>query len=97
MPNANYRCCCGQNLVGYRHYADDVVVEFLKRAIDNSMDIVRVFDGLNDIRNMELHAYCKELAAVQGTVVYSTSPVHNLDTYVSFTKELMDVGIDSLY
>ncbi|HHW99157.1 MAG TPA: pyruvate carboxylase subunit B [Firmicutes bacterium] len=99
MPNTKLQMLLrGQNLVGYRHYADDVVVEFLKRAIDNGMDIVRVFDGLNDIRNMELAMRTVKEAGghVQGTVVYSTSPVHNLDTYVSFTKELMDVGIDSL-
>lgn len=99
MPNTKLQMLLrGQNLVGYRHYADDVVVEFLKRAIDNGMDIVRVFDGLNDIRNMELAMRTVKEAGghVQGTVVYSTSPVHNLDTYVAFTKELMDVGIDSL-
>lgn len=88
----------GQNLVGYRHYADDVVVDFLKRTIDNGMDIVRVFDGLNDIRNMELAMRATKEAGghVQGTVVYSISPMHNFDNYVSFTKELLEVGIDSL-
>ncbi len=99
MPNTKLQMLLrGQNLVGYRHYADDVVVEFLKRTIDNGMDIVRVFDGLNDIRNMELAMRTVKEAGghVQGTVVYSISPVHNLDTYVSFTKELLEVGIDSL-
>lgn len=99
MPNTKLQMLLrGQNLVGYRHYADDVVVEFVKRTIDNGMDIVRVFDGLNDIRNMELAMRTTREAGghVQGTVVYSTSPVHNLDAYVTFTKELLDVGIDSL-
>lgn len=99
MPNTKLQMLLrGQNLVGYRHYADDVVVDFVKRMIDNGMDVVRVFDGLNDIRNMELAMRTTREAGghVQGTVVYSTSPVHNLDTYVTFTKELVDVGIDSL-
>ncbi|NLW16465.1 MAG: pyruvate carboxylase subunit B [Firmicutes bacterium] len=99
MPNTKLSMLLrGQNLVGYRHYADDVVVEFVKRTVDNGMDIIRVFDGLNDIRNMELAMRtAREAGAhVQGTVVYSTSPVHNLDTYITFVKELMDVGIDSL-
>lgn len=99
MPNTKLQMLLrGQNLVGYRHYADDVVVDFVKRMIDNGMDIVRVFDGLNDIRNMELAMRTAKEAGghVQGTVVYSTSPVHNLDSYVTFTKELLDVGIDSL-
>lgn len=99
MPNTKLQMLLrGQNLVGYRHYADDVVVEFLKRTIDNGMDIVRIFDGLNDIRNMELAMRTVREAGghVQGTVVYSISPVHNMDTYVSFVKELLEVGIDSL-
>ncbi|NLY53327.1 MAG: oxaloacetate decarboxylase subunit alpha [Firmicutes bacterium] len=99
LPNTKLQMLLrGQNLVGYRHYADDVVTEFVKRTVDNGMDIIRVFDGLNDIRNMELPMrVAKEAGAhVQGTMVYSISPVHNLDSYVKFVKELLDVGIDSL-
>jgi len=88
----------GQNLVGYRHYADDVVEEFVKRAVDNGLDIIRIFDALNDTRNMELSMrVAKEAGAhVQGAISYTISPVHNIDFYLKMAKELEEMGSDSI-
>ncbi len=88
----------GQNLVGYRHYADDVVEEFVKRAVDNGLDIIRIFDALNDTRNMELSMkVAKEAGAhVQGAISYTISPVHNIDFYLKMAKELEQMGADSI-
>ncbi len=99
MPNTKLQMLLrGQNLVGYRHYPDDVVIAFLNKAVENGMDIIRIFDGLNDVRNMELAIRTSKQAGahVQGTVVYTISPVHNFDTYVKVVKELLEIGIDSL-
>lgn len=88
----------GQNILGYRHYPDDVVREFCHRAVDNGISIIRVFDALNDIRNMEaaMRASREAGAHVQGTVVYTISPVHNIDAYVKLAKELVQLGADSI-
>jgi len=88
----------GQNLLGYRHYADDVVELFVKKCVENGIDIIRIFDALNDIRNMKksIEVAKKCGAHVQGTVVYTISPVHNNDYFVSLAKELVELGIDSL-
>lgn len=88
----------GQNLLGYRHYADDVVELFVKKCVENGIDIIRIFDALNDIRNMKkcIEVAKKYGAHVQGTVVYTISPVHNNDYFVSLAKELVELGIDSL-
>ncbi|HEX3047695.1 MAG TPA: oxaloacetate decarboxylase subunit alpha [Bacillota bacterium] len=88
----------GQNILGYRHYPDDVVREFCRRAVDNGIRIIRVFDAVNDIRNMEvaMQASRKAGAQVQGTVVYTISPVHNIDAYVKLAKELVQLGADSI-
>jgi len=88
----------GQNLVGYRHYPDDILEEFIKRAIGNGLDIIRVFDALNDVRNMgkAMEVACAEGAHVQGTVVYTISPVHNVEHYVSTARELRDLGAHSI-
>lgn len=88
----------GQNLIGYRHYADDVVDEFIKRAVANGVDIIRIFDALNDIRNVEraIKATKKEGAHVQATISYTNSPVHNLGYFTNLTKELKDLGADSI-
>lgn len=99
MPNTKLQMLLrGQNLVGYRHYSDDVVISFINKTVENGMDIIRIFDGLNDVRNMELamRTAKKAGAHVQGTVVYTISPVHNFDSYVDFTKQLLEIGIDSL-
>lgn len=88
----------GQNILGYKHYPDDVVTYFVERAIANGIDIVRVFDALNDIRNMELaiKTALREGAHVQGAIAYTTSPVHTIDQFVKMAKELADLGVDSL-
>lgn len=88
----------GQNLVGYKHYPDDVVRKFVEKSYENGVDVFRIFDALNDIRNMELSIkVAKEQGAhVQGTISYTTSPVHTLKKYVDFAKELEALGCDSV-
>jgi oxaloacetate decarboxylase alpha subunit len=88
----------GQNLVGYRHYGDDIVRRFVYKAAENGMDIFRVFDALNDIRNFEAAAAAiKETGKhFQGAVVYTISPVHSLDHYVDVAHRLVEMGADSI-
>ena len=88
----------GQNLVGYRHYGDDIVRRFVYKAAENGMDVFRVFDALNDIRNFETAAAAiKETGKhFQGAVVYTISPVHSLDHYVDVAHKLVDMGADSI-
>ncbi len=88
----------GQNVVGYRHYGDDIVRRFVYKAAENGMDIFRVFDALNDIRNFETAAAAiKETGKhFQGAVVYTISPVHSLDHYVDVAHRLVDMGADSI-
>ncbi len=88
----------GQNLLGYHHYPDDVVEMFVKKSVENGIDIIRIFDALNDIRNLKKAIeVTKETGAhAQGTVVYTISPVHNNDYYVNMAKQLEEMGIDSL-
>ncbi|WP_386688541.1 sodium-extruding oxaloacetate decarboxylase subunit alpha [Lonepinella sp. MS14437] len=88
----------GQNLLGYRHYADDVVDRFVERCVANGMSVFRVFDALNDPRNMQaaLQAVKKHGGHAQGTLSYTTSPVHTLQTWLEVTEQLLEIGIDSL-
>lgn len=88
----------GQNLVGYRHYADDVVEAFIKKAVANGIDIIRTFDALNDVRNMSkaLAVTRQEGAHAQATLAYTLSPVHDLDYFVRLARELVDLGADSI-
>ncbi len=88
----------GQNVVGYRHYADDVVERFVGKAVENGIDIFRIFDALNDLRNVEwaMKVAKREGAHVQGSISYTISPVHNNDTFVRQVKELEDMGADSV-
>ncbi|HUW64717.1 MAG TPA: oxaloacetate decarboxylase subunit alpha [Spirochaetia bacterium] len=88
----------GQNVVGYKHYPDDILVEFIKKTVYNGLDIFRIFDALNDVRNMEkaIEVTKAEGAHAQGTVVYTISPVHNLEFYVQMAKTLADLGVDSI-
>ncbi|MGO8684232.1 MAG: acetyl-CoA carboxylase biotin carboxyl carrier protein [Thermoleophilia bacterium] len=88
----------GQNLVGYRHYGDDIVRRFVYKAAENGIDIFRVFDALNDVRNHEVAAAAiKETGKhFQGAVVYTISPVHSLDHYIKVARQLVDMGADSL-
>lgn len=88
----------GQNLLGYKHYADDVVEYFVQKAVANGMDIIRIFDALNDPRNIEtaIKACKKEGGHAQATVCYTTSPVHSLDLFVADAKRLESMGADSI-
>jgi pyruvate carboxylase subunit B len=88
----------GQNLVGYRHYPDDIVVKFVEHAAESGIDIFRIFDAVNDIRNMEvsIKTATRVGAHVQGTVCYTISPVHTIPLYVKMAKELEEMGCDSL-
>ena len=88
----------GQNILGYKHYADDVVYEFINRAVDNGIDIIRVFDALNDTRNLEKSIQVAKNAKVhvQGAFVYTISPIHTTDNFLHVAKELVEMGVDSL-
>lgn len=88
----------GQNLLGYRHYADDIVETFLKKAIYNGIDIVRVFDALNDFRNSKksIEVIKKEGAHCQCAISYTISPVHTLDYYLQLIKDFENAGADSI-
>lgn len=88
----------GQNLLGYKHYADDVVTEFIKKSIYNGIDIIRAFDALNDVRNLvtTINAVKKEGAHAQCALSYTTSPVHNIEYYVKKAKEMEELGADSI-
>lgn len=88
----------GQNLLGYKHYPDDVVRMFIKKAVENGMDIIRIFDALNDLRNIEvaIDETIKNGAHAQGTIVYTISPIHNLESYVKLGKELENMGVSSI-
>ncbi len=86
----------GQSLVGYRHYPDDVVDAFIKKAVDDGIDVVRVFDALNDVRNMEraIKSAKEAGAIVKGAISYTISPVHTIDKYVEIAKQLADLKVD---
>ncbi|UDM06560.1 sodium-extruding oxaloacetate decarboxylase subunit alpha [Halomonas sp. NyZ770] len=99
MPNTPQAMLLrGQNLLGYRHYADDVVDKFVERAKTNGVDVFRVFDAMNDPRNLE--RAIKAVRAVgghaQGTISYTVSPVHTLDSWVDLAKTIANMGADSL-
>ena len=88
----------GQNILGYKHYPDDIVERFTALACENGMDIFRVFDALNDPRNLEQAIACvkKYGGHAQGTICYTTSPVHTVANYVKLAKEQASMGVDSL-
>jgi pyruvate carboxylase subunit B len=88
----------GQNLVGYRHYGDDVLKEFIRLAVENGIDVFRIFDALNDIRNMKLAIQvAKDYEAhVQGAICYTTSPVHATEKFVEMATDLARLGCDSI-
>jgi methylmalonyl-CoA carboxyltransferase 5S subunit len=99
LPNSKLQMLLrGQNLLGYRHYGDDVVDHFVEKAAENGMDVFRVFDALNDTRNVEraIAAVKKVGKHAQGTICYTTSPLHSVEGYVQQARELADVGVDSL-
>ncbi len=88
----------GQNLVGYKHYPDDIVRKFVEKSYENGIDVFRIFDALNDIRNMEMAIKVakEQNAHVQGTISYTISPFHTIQKYVEFAKELENLECDSL-
>jgi len=88
----------GQNLLGYRHYSDDVVEHFVQRAAESGMDVFRVFDALNDLRNLtvSIEAVKKAGKHAQGTICYTVSPVHTIDSFVAQARELEAMGCDSI-
>jgi len=88
----------GQNVLGYNHYADDVVTEFVTRAVDNGIGVMRIFDALNDVRNLDvsMRAAKRAGAHVQGAIVYTISPYHTIDSFVQVAKDLVDLGADSV-
>jgi len=99
MPNTPMQMLLrGQNLVGYRHYADDVVDKFVEKAANNGVDIFRIFDAVNDIRNMErsIRAAKKMEKHVQGGISYTISPVHSIEVFVQFAVKLAELGCDSI-
>ena len=99
IPNTRLQMLLrGQNLLGYRHYPDDVVEAFVRKAVENGIDIIRIFDALNDVRNMAkaMQATREAGAHAQATIAYTRSPVHNNDHFVQLGKELVELGADSL-
>lgn len=88
----------GQNLLGYHHYSDDTVRRFVRKSVENGMDIIRIFDALNDLRNIEtaVDECLKAGGHAQGAICYTLSPIHNLELYVSLGKEIEAMGCNSL-
>ncbi|WP_444916602.1 sodium-extruding oxaloacetate decarboxylase subunit alpha [Microbulbifer sp. JMSA003] len=99
MPNTPQQMLFrGQNILGYRHYADDVVEKFVERAAVNGVDVFRVFDAMNDMRNLKtaLAAVKKQEKHAQGTISYTVSPVHTMDLWVDLGRQIEDMGADSI-
>ena len=99
MPNTPQQMLFrGQNILGYRHYADDVVEKFVERAAINGIDVFRVFDAMNDMRNLQtaLRAVKQVGKHAQGTISYTVSPVHTIDLWVDLARQLEDAGADSI-
>ncbi len=99
MPNTKIQMLYrGQNMLGYRHYADDVVSYFVQKMVANGIDIMRVFDALNDIRNLEtsIKAAKKEKAHIQACISYTLSPIHNNEYFAEYAKDLENAGADSI-
>ncbi|ERI95386.1 methylmalonyl-CoA carboxyltransferase 5S subunit [Clostridiales bacterium oral taxon 876 str. F0540] len=88
----------GQNLLGYKHYPDDVVRKFIQMSVYYGMDIIRIFDALNDYRNIEvaMEETKKQGAHAQGTIVYTVSPIHDIESYIKLAKQLENMGADSI-
>jgi pyruvate carboxylase subunit B len=99
LPNTRLQMLLrGQNLLGYRHYSDDVVRAFVAKAAGNGIDVFRIFDALNDVRNLEtaISAVKKAGAHAQGAICYTTSPVHGIPQFVKLAKQFQDLGCDSV-
>lgn len=99
LPNTRLQMLLrGQNLLGYRHYSDDVVRAFVAKAAANGIDVFRIFDALNDVRNLEtaIAAVRKAGAHAQGAICYTTSPVHGIPQFIDMAKQFQDLGCDSI-
>ena len=88
----------GQNLLGYKHYPDDVVRMFIRKSVENGIDIIRIFDALNDVRNIEVAVdeTLKCGAHASGTICYTISPIHNLESYIKLAKQIEALGVQSI-
>ena len=88
----------GQNLLGYKHYPDDVVRKFVRKSVENGIDIIRIFDALNDLRNIEVAVdeTLKAGAHASGTICFTISPIHTLDAYVKMAREMEKMGVQSI-
>ncbi|MDN6855481.1 sodium-extruding oxaloacetate decarboxylase subunit alpha [Pseudomonas sp. CAN2814] len=99
LPNTRLQMLLrGQNLLGYRHYSDDVVRAFVAKAAVNGIDVFRIFDAMNDVRNLRVSIEAVKAAGkhAQGTIAYTTSPVHTIDAFVAQGKAMADMGVDSI-
>jgi len=99
MPNTKLQMLLrGQNILGYKHYPDDVVRKFVEYSVKNGIDIIRIFDALNDVRNLEvaIDETVKQGAHASGTICFTTSPVHTLEKNVEMVKELKKMGVASI-
>ncbi len=99
MPNTKLQMLLrGQNVLGYSHYPDDFVKLFVKKAVENGMDVIRIFDALNDVKNMKvaMEATAEAGAIASGTISYTTSPVHTHAKYVEMVKELKEMGASTI-
>ncbi|WP_404360626.1 sodium-extruding oxaloacetate decarboxylase subunit alpha [Methylotuvimicrobium sp. KM1] len=99
LPNTRLQMLLrGQNLLGYRHYSDDVVKTFIERTAANGMDVFRIFDALNDVRNLQTAIEATKATGkhAQGTLCYTTSPAHDVNSFVTLAKELSSMGCDSI-
>ncbi len=99
MPNTKLQMLLrGQNLLGYKHYPDDVVRKFVEYSVKNGIDIIRIFDALNDVRNIRVavEETIKHGAHASGTISYTTSPVHNLESNVKLAKDMENMGVSSI-
>lgn len=99
LPNTRLQMLLrGQNLLGYRHYSDDVVEAFVAKAAENGIDVFRIFDAMNDVRNLEtaIRAVKKSGKHAQGTICYTTSPVHTTEAFVAQAQAMADMGVDSI-
>lgn len=99
MPNTKLQMLLrGQNILGYKHYSDDIVRRFVRASVENGIDIIRIFDALNDVNNLKtaVEETVKCGAEASGAISYTTSPVHTLDKYVQMVKELAAMGVSSI-
>lgn len=99
LPNTKLQMLLrGQNILGYKHYPDDIVRRFVKKSVENGIDIIRVFDALNDVENLRvaIEAAVESGAEAQGAISYTTSPVHTREAYVKLAKEMAAMGVQSI-